>query len=230
MEAFDRAVAKGTRLRSGAPGPALLAAVGRLPAGGRAQPGLQAAHREGRDPLPQPLARHPRAPSTSSCCTTSSPPAAGITPTSPGRSEGYELSKVAAQGATLGAGAGEGAGYEVDGTIMRIRLPKPLAPGGTRRPRVRLPHPDSARWRAPRRPGRRGLLHQLLVPPDGGVRRRERLADRPVLRERRVLHGLRQLRRRPHRAGGVAGDEHRHADERGGGALRARPGRGWTPR
>ncbi len=45
--------------------------------------------------------------------------------------EGYELGKVAAAGTTLAAGSGEGAGYEVDGTIMRIRLPKPLAPGGT---------------------------------------------------------------------------------------------------
>ncbi len=45
--------------------------------------------------------------------------------------EGYELGKVAAEGTTLAAGSGEGAGYEMDGTIMRIRLPKPVAPGGT---------------------------------------------------------------------------------------------------
>jgi hypothetical protein len=61
--------------------------------------------------------------------------------------EGYDLSKVAAQGTTLTAGAGEGAGYEVDGTIMQIRLPKPLVPGGSAdlafAYRIRIP-PDGA--------------------------------------------------------------------------------------
>jgi hypothetical protein len=45
--------------------------------------------------------------------------------------EGIELGRVAAQGTTLAAAGGEGPGYEVSGTIMRLRLPKPLAPGGT---------------------------------------------------------------------------------------------------
>ena len=45
--------------------------------------------------------------------------------------EGIEFGKVAAQGSTLAAGGGEGPGYEVNGTIMRLRLPKPLVPGGT---------------------------------------------------------------------------------------------------
>ena len=38
---------------------------------------------------------------------------------------------MAAQGTTLAAAGGEGPGYEVNGTIMRLRLPKPLVPGGT---------------------------------------------------------------------------------------------------
>ena len=45
--------------------------------------------------------------------------------------EGIEFGKVAAQGTTLAAAGGEGPGYEVNGTIMRLRLPKPLVPGGT---------------------------------------------------------------------------------------------------
>ena len=63
--------------------------------------------------------------------------------------EGYELGKVVAEGATLTAGSGEGAGYEVDGTIMRIRLPKPLAPGGT----LEL-----------------GFDYRIRIPPDGAPR------------------------------------------------------------
>ena len=79
---------------------------------------------------------------------------------------------------------GEGPGYEVNGTIMRLRLPKPLAAGRQCRLRVRLEAPGAARRRAARRPGRRGLLHQLLVPADGRLRRRQRVADRPVPRQR----------------------------------------------
>jgi hypothetical protein len=45
--------------------------------------------------------------------------------------EGIEFGRVAAQGTTLAATGGEGPGYEVNGTIMRLRLPKPLVPGGT---------------------------------------------------------------------------------------------------
>jgi hypothetical protein len=45
--------------------------------------------------------------------------------------EGVELSRVVAQGQELKAGDGESAGYRVDGTIMQIKLPKPLPPGGS---------------------------------------------------------------------------------------------------
>jgi Peptidase family M1 domain len=45
--------------------------------------------------------------------------------------EGVELSRVAAQGQELKARGDEGVGYDVDGTIMRIQLPRPLPPGGS---------------------------------------------------------------------------------------------------
>jgi Peptidase family M1 domain len=45
--------------------------------------------------------------------------------------EGIELNRVVAQGKELKPGTGESAGYQVDGTIMRIRLPQPLPPGGS---------------------------------------------------------------------------------------------------
>jgi hypothetical protein len=44
--------------------------------------------------------------------------------------EGIELDRVAAEGSELAAAAGEAPGYEVDGTIMRLRLPRPIPPGG----------------------------------------------------------------------------------------------------
>jgi hypothetical protein len=61
--------------------------------------------------------------------------------------EGVELSRVAAQGRELRAEESEDVGYHVDGTIMRIRLPQPLQPGGSAPLefawRVRIP-PDGA--------------------------------------------------------------------------------------
>jgi hypothetical protein len=45
--------------------------------------------------------------------------------------EGVDLGKVAAQGTTLQQAGGEAPGYEVNGTIMRLRLPRPIPPGGS---------------------------------------------------------------------------------------------------
>jgi len=45
--------------------------------------------------------------------------------------EGIEFGRVAAQGMDLVVAGGEAPGYDVNGTIMRVRLPKPLPPGGT---------------------------------------------------------------------------------------------------
>ncbi|HEY9014850.1 MAG TPA: hypothetical protein VIM84_07295, partial [Gemmatimonadales bacterium] len=63
--------------------------------------------------------------------------------------EGVELNRVAAQGQALRPVKGEEVGYLVDGTIMRIRLPKPLPPGGSL--------PLEFAWR-------------LRIPPDGAPR------------------------------------------------------------
>jgi hypothetical protein len=45
--------------------------------------------------------------------------------------EGVELGRVAAQGQELKPTDHDGLGYQVDGTIMRIGLPRPLPPGGS---------------------------------------------------------------------------------------------------
>jgi hypothetical protein len=63
--------------------------------------------------------------------------------------EGVTLDRVAAQGTDLRDGGGDGPGYDINGTIMRIRLPKPLLPGASA---------DFA------------LAWKLRVPPDGAPR------------------------------------------------------------
>jgi hypothetical protein len=146
METFDLAVANGTRLRSGAPGPrywqqwadyrleAELNPVSKRLTGksairyhNRSPDTLRAVYVQLLHNIFAPGSRH--------------------NTDVPWSVEGYDLSKVAAQGTTLSPGAGEGAGYEVDGTSMRIRLPKPLAPGGSAdlefAYRIRIP-PDGA--------------------------------------------------------------------------------------
>jgi hypothetical protein len=45
--------------------------------------------------------------------------------------EGVQLSRVVAQGQELKPVKEDGTGYQVDGTIMRIHLPRPLAPGSS---------------------------------------------------------------------------------------------------
>lgn len=146
MEAFDRAVANGTRAQSGAPGPrywqqwADYRLEAELNPVSKRLTGKSAIRYYNRSPdtlavvyiqllhnIFAPSSRH----------NTDIPWAV----------EGYDLSRVAAQGTTLTAGGGEAAGYEVDGTIMRVRLPKPLPPGGTADfefgYRIRIP-PDGA--------------------------------------------------------------------------------------
>ena len=63
--------------------------------------------------------------------------------------EGLQLDTVVAQGQTVKSVEGEGIGYRVDGTIMRIDLPRPLPPGGSA--------PFHFAWK-------------FRVPPDGGPR------------------------------------------------------------
>ena len=45
--------------------------------------------------------------------------------------EGIQLNRVAAQGQDLKPGEGDSPGYRVEGTIMQVRLPQPLPPGGS---------------------------------------------------------------------------------------------------
>ena len=63
--------------------------------------------------------------------------------------EGVELGRVAAQGTELAAATGNAAGYDVNGTIMRLRLPRPLPPGGN---------------------AELAFAWKLRVPPDGAPR------------------------------------------------------------
>ncbi|MBA3658400.1 MAG: M1 family metallopeptidase [Gemmatimonadales bacterium] len=63
--------------------------------------------------------------------------------------EGIELDRVAVDGRAVRASAGEGAGYEVDGTVMKLRLPAAIKPGGAAK--------FEFTWR-------------LRVPPDGAPR------------------------------------------------------------
>jgi hypothetical protein len=146
LETFERAVANGTRLRSGAPGPRYWQqwADYRL----EAELNPVSKRLTGKSAIRY----HNRSPDTLRTVYVQLlhnifAPGSRHNTDIPWAVEGYELSKVAAQGASLSAGAGEGAGYEVDGTIMQIRLPKPLAPGGSAdlefAYRIRIP-PDGA--------------------------------------------------------------------------------------
>jgi hypothetical protein len=63
--------------------------------------------------------------------------------------EGVDLARVAAQGTTLTATSGTAPGYEVNGTVMQLRLPKVIPPGG------------SASFE---------FVWRLRVPPDGAPR------------------------------------------------------------
>ena len=147
-EAFDRAVAQGTRTRTGAPGPRYwqqwtdyrmsaelnpiskrLTGQGTLTYHNRSPDTLQEVYVQLLHNLFAPGARH--------------------NTDVPWSVEGLELSRVAAFGQVLKPVDKEGAGYQVDGTVMRIKLPRPLPAGGS----VTL-----------------DLGWKLRVPPDGAPR------------------------------------------------------------
>ncbi len=146
MEAFDRALANGTRARSGEPGPrywqqwADYRLAAELNPVSKRLTGTAA------------IRYHNRSPDTLGVVYVQLlhnifAPESRHNTDVPWAVEGYQLSRVAAQGTALGEGQDEGAGYEVDGTIMRIRLPRPIPPGGTAdlafAYRIRIP-PDGA--------------------------------------------------------------------------------------
>jgi hypothetical protein len=146
MEAYERAVANGTRLRSGAPGPKYWQQW----ADYRLEADLNPVSK--RLTAKTAIRYYNRSPDTLGVVYVQLlhnifAPGSRHNTDVPWAVEGYDLSRVAAQGTALTAGKGEGAGYEVDGTIMRIQLPKPLVPGGTAdlefAYRIRVP-PDGA--------------------------------------------------------------------------------------
>ena len=145
--AFDRAVARGTRTTTGAPGPRYwqqwtdyqleaelnpiskrLTGQGTLTYHNRSPVPLAEVYVHLLHNLFAPGARH--------------------NTDVPWSVEGVELGRVAAQGQQLKA-AEEGPGYKVDGTIMQIRLPRPIPSGGS----VTLE-----------------LSWKLRIPPDGAPR------------------------------------------------------------
>lgn len=146
MEAFDRALAQGTRSRSGAPGPRYWQQW----ADYRLEAELNPVSK--RLTGTAGIRYHNRSPDTLDVVYVQLlhnifAPGSRHNTDIPWAVEGYYLSRVAAQGTTLTESEGDGAGYEVNGTIMRIRLPRPLLPGSTADLefgyRIRIP-PDGA--------------------------------------------------------------------------------------
>jgi hypothetical protein len=130
LEGFESAVTRGTRTRTGAPGPRYwqqwadykleaelnpvskrMTGKGTISYQNRSPDTLRTVYIQLLQNIFAPGARHNT----------------GV----PWSVEGIELGRVAAQGTTLAATGGEGPGYEVNGTVMRLQLPKPLLPGGT---------------------------------------------------------------------------------------------------
>ena len=147
-ESFERAVSQGTRTRTGVPGPRYwqqwteyrleaelnpiskrLSSRGELTYHNRSPDTLEEVYVHLLHNLFAPNARH--------------------NTDVPWSVEGVEVSRVAAQGQLLKATEKEGPGYEVDGTVMRIRLPQPLPPGGSL--------PLDFEWK-------------IRIPPDGAPR------------------------------------------------------------
>src|SRR5690606_7535939 len=145
--------------------------------------------------------------------------------------------------------------YHLDGTLLVAHLPRPLAPGDSAEfqvawdftvPPADAPRPGRSDHRvhqgaprdphnpldgAPRRcaahrPQRpRGLSSRTVVTADRRVRRPPRLERGPLPRHGGVLPRVRRLRRRDHRAGGLArrGDGHAREPGRGTDGHGARP-------
>jgi peptidase M1-like protein len=130
LEGFEQAVAKGTRTRTGAPG------------AGYWQQWTEYKIEAELNPVSKRLTGHGaikyynRSPDTLATLYVQLlhnifAPGARHDTNVPWSVEGIELGKVAAQGSTLAAAAGERPGYDVNGTIMRLRLTRPIPPGGS---------------------------------------------------------------------------------------------------
>lgn len=148
LAGFEAAVAKGTRLRSGAPGPGYWQQRSEYRLRAELNPISKRLTGQGT------ITYHNRSPDTLPVVYVQLlhnlfAPGARHNTDVPWAVEGLALDRVAAGGADLAEGEGQGPGYRVSGTVLEIRLPEPLQPGG----QVEL---DFA-WR-------------LRVPPDGAPR------------------------------------------------------------
>jgi hypothetical protein len=127
LESFERAVAQGTRTHKGEPGPRYWQQWAEYRLQAELNPVSKRLSGKGS------IRYHNRSPDTLReiyvhLLHNLFDPRARHNTDVPWSVEGVSLSRVAAQGKELEAGEGEKAGYAVDGTIMQIRLPRPLAP------------------------------------------------------------------------------------------------------
>ncbi len=145
-ETFDRAISRGTRTRTGAPGSRYWQQWTDYRLKAELSPISKRVTGQGK------LTYHNRSPDTLQevyvhLLHNIFAPGARHNTDVPWSVEGVGLSRVAVQGQELKPVEKEGVGYEVDGTIMRIRLPRPLAPGESAELdfswRLRIP-PDGA--------------------------------------------------------------------------------------
>ena len=130
LDVFEKAVAQGTRLRTGAPGPKYWQQWAEYQLQAELNPVSKRLTGQGA------IKYYNRSPDTLRSVYVHllhnlfNPDSRQNTDV-PWSVEGIELSRVSAQGTEIRAGGEEGPGYRVDGTVMEIRLPRPLAPGGT---------------------------------------------------------------------------------------------------
>jgi Peptidase family M1 domain len=130
LEGFEAAVGRGTRSRNGLPGPRYWQQWARYTLSAELNPVSKRMTGSGT------IVYNNRSPDTLrtvylQLLQNIFAPGARHNTNVPWAVEGMEFGRVAAQGTTLAAGGGDGPGYDVNGTIMRLRLPAPLPPGGT---------------------------------------------------------------------------------------------------
>ena len=128
FEGFESALAKGTRLRTGAPGPKYWQQWSEYRLSAELNPVSKRLTGKGT------ITYHNRSPNTLPVVYVQLlhnifAPGARHNTDIPWAVEGVELERVVAQGSQLASGEGEGAGYRVNGTILEVRLPKPLESG-----------------------------------------------------------------------------------------------------
>ncbi len=130
LEGFEQAVLKGTRTRTGAPGPKYWQQWSEYKLEAELNPVSKRLTGHGT------IKYYNRSPDTLASVYVQLlhnifAPGARHDTNVPWAVEGVDLAKVAVQGTTLAVGGGTAPGYEVNGTVMQIRLPKAIPPGGS---------------------------------------------------------------------------------------------------